>query len=397
MGTAVPPVCHQTNLQPAFGGGEVYTRAFTRALLARGVEVRLYVQRDSPYWADFRPEGAAAFRLIPVRGPEDIPGHLPDTPAWVVTQGPLSEPVLRQLAERHVLTGFCHMPLFDRGGEGFRPYHRVYGVSRYVLDTLASRGITQAYPEPLYPAVELQSRGGVPGDIRATSPYAWDRRKFRDRLLGWLSPLVAGLTPWRRAQIYQQVRPSLTLGVVSLLGPIKQFPLLFEYLAPILAEVPEVRLEVFGRGGYASVRDIRRALAPLAGRVRFWGHQQAVADIYPLLDYLLAGLPEKEALGLNVLEAAACGTPVLAPRAPPFTETVADGRTGWLYDDPRSDGGADFRRCLAHIRQTPRLDPLAAPDHLARFAFPAFVARLEGVVADAWNLILAARSREDLT
>ena len=97
----------------------------------------------------------------------------------------------------------------------------------------------------------------------------------------------------------------------------------------------------------------------------------------------MSGLPEKEALGLNILEAQALGTPVLAVDAPPFTETVADGRTGYLYRDPREDGGADFSRVLERALADPRPDPRAAPDHLARFSRQAFNARVTMLIADA--------------
>ncbi|MBV5277207.1 glycosyltransferase, partial [bacterium] len=75
----------------------------------------------------------------------------------------------------------------------------------------------------------------------------------------------------------------------------------------------------------------RRALRPLGDRCRFWGQQNDVRAVYAQLDALLTGLPEKEALGLNVIEAQACRLPVLAVDAPPFDETVADGITGWRY------------------------------------------------------------------
>ena len=96
---------------------------------------------------------------------------------------------------------------------------------------------------------------------------------------------------------------------------------------------------------------------------------------------MLTGLPEKEALGLNIIEAQACGTPVLAPNAPPFTETVVDGDTGFFYCDPRNDGGLDFDRLLAKLKLLPQVpDPRLAVDHLAKFSFDAFVARLQPVV-----------------
>jgi glycosyltransferase involved in cell wall biosynthesis len=168
----------------------------------------------------------------------------------------------------------------------------------------------------------------------------------------------------------------LTLGIVSRLTPIKQFPLLFSLLAPILRKYPAVHLEIFGSGGYASVRDLRRALRPVVGQVRFWGHQHDVRAVYHQLDYLMTGLPEKEALGLNVIEAQACGTPILAVNAPPFVETVLHERTGFLYADPRADQGKDFGRLLERLLTAPHPNPLDHPEHLQRFSADAYRARL---------------------
>jgi glycosyltransferase involved in cell wall biosynthesis len=201
---------------------------------------------------------------------------------------------------------------------------------------------------------------------------------LRDILLGRFEALVgtrgAG-TPFAKA-------PGLTLGLVSLISPIKQFPALFALLAPVLAPRNEVRLEIFGNGGYAQVRDLRRALAPLGPRARFWGYQENVAAVYPQLDYLMTGLPEKEALGLNAIEAQACGTPVLAPDALPFTETVVDGMSGFRYRDPRQDGGRHFAQILdAILTGRPRPDPrIAAAEHLQQFSHAALVARARGMI-----------------
>jgi glycosyltransferase involved in cell wall biosynthesis len=271
------------------------------------------------------------------------------------------------------------MPVQGRDPAAFADHDRIYAVSGWVRDGLKAAELP-AWDEPLYGVADLAARPGGP-EILRSSRYDWDRRKGRDRLLGWLEPLAEALRPHPAFER----RPGLTLGIVSRLTPIKQFPLLFSHLAPVLARHPQVHLEIFGSGGYASVRDLDRALAVLpAGQVRFWGQQGNVADIYPQLDYLLSGLPEKEALGLNIIEAQACGTPVIAVNAPPFTETVVNDLTGFLYRDPRQDAGGDFGRLLDELlagRAKPR--PELAGSHLARFSFEAFVERLRPVVADA--------------
>jgi glycosyltransferase involved in cell wall biosynthesis len=130
------------------------------------------------------------------------------------------------------------------------------------------------------------------------------------------------------------------------------------------------------------VRDLRASLVPMRAQARFWGHQSNVAAVYPQLDYVLSGLPEKEALGLNLIEAQYCGTPVLAVRAAPFTETVIDGKSGFFFADPREDGGLSFGQLLQRLQGgEPRPDPRLASAHLARFSFAAFRERVARALA----------------
>ena len=332
---------YQINMQTEFGGGEVYTRLFSRVLLELGHKVVLLVNPDAGFWDALLPR---TVELLRVSGNAAILDAMPRAKTLVVTQTPLDAAAAATLARQQVLCGFVHMPLYERNPPGFAHYHLLFAVSQHVLDSMRARGYANAYAQPLYGVADLE-RPASAGGIVARSEYAWDRRKLRDRLLGWTEPV------WRmgrRAGAFAR-KPGLTLGIVSRLTPIKQFPLMFGILAPQIAEHPLVNLEIFGSGGYASVRDLRASLAPMLAQTRFWGRQQNVAAIYPKLDFVLSGLPEKEALGLNLIEAQYCGTPVLAVRAPPFTETVVDNETGFLFADPRSDGGADFERILDRL------------------------------------------------
>jgi glycosyltransferase involved in cell wall biosynthesis len=358
---------HQVNLQTLVGGGELYTRALTRALLDAGAGVRLYVRRDNAFWDTL--EGSRA-EIVRVADAHEISQRLPAARSLVLAQTLLPPDCAARLGATHYLTCFAHMPLHGRSAAPYRAYRSVLTVSQYCLDLLRAGGVAQAYPEPLYGTYDLDRP--VAARITARSRYAWDRRKVRDRMMGWAEPLGA---LFEKERVYEK-RAGLTLGIVSLLVPIKQFPALFSVLAPIIARHPLVWLEVFGSGGYAQVRDIRAALAPIAERVRWWGYQPSVQAVYPHLDYLMTGLPEKEALGLNAIEAQACGLPVLAPNAPPFTETVQHGTTGFLYQDPRRDGGAEFARLLdSLIHSTARPAPQLAGAHLAKFSYEALVGR----------------------
>lgn len=368
---AWPPVL-QVNLQRGFGGGEVFTAAFTAALERLGIETALFVDPRSEAWSALP---GTKSPLKPLKRPEDLPGILRGRPpSRLVFQTLVPAAVVGELrAQGHTAIAFAHMPLYGRDPRPLVPYDLVVAVSRHVIASLSAAGIERVYPEPLYGVAQLERRGTGGGPLRARSRYDWDQHKFRDRALGILEPL------WRRflpERIFVR-RPGLTLGIVSRITPIKQFPLLFDHLATVLARYPGVQLEIFGSGGYASVRDLTRALRPIRDRVRFWGHQRDVRAAYLGIDFLLTGLPEKEALGLNIIEAQACGIPVLAPDAPPFDETVAHGVTGLRYRDPRQDDGADFGSTLELVLGGGfRFNKELAKAHLARFSVEAFVGRV---------------------
>jgi glycosyltransferase involved in cell wall biosynthesis len=384
--SAVPErTVYQVNLQSEFGGGEVYTRFFSLALIEFGYRVVLFASRKAEFWESLLPPGV---ELVRVDGAGEIPHRLPQEPSLVVTQTALDADAARAVAARHRLCGFVHMPLYERDPAGLRHYHFLLAVSAYVLESVKSRGYAQVFGEPMYGVADPR-RGAPGGAILRRSEYDWDQRKLRDRLLGWTEPL------WRvaRPKTRFEKRPGLSLGIVSRLTPIKRFPLMLGLLAPVIARHPKLNLEIFGSGGYASVRDLRASLAPIAKQVRFWGHQPDVAAVYAQLDYVMSGLPEKEALGLNLIEAQYCGTPVLAVQAPPFTETVIDGQSGFFFADPREDEGASFGQLLARLQgAAARPDPRLAAGHLERFSFAAFRDRVERALDAAVASTPAART-----
>lgn len=373
----------QINLQTHFGGGEVYTAFLCRALDQLGVATTLYAHPAAQFWE--RLTLPASTCLVRIAHIDALPTALPQHAVWLLGHGALPPVVLNKRHPDWLCTAIAHMPLQGRNPRSFDGHDMVFPVSGWVREGLIAAG-APTWHEPLYGVADLDRLQAVSATaaIHRESRYDWDKRKVRDRALGVLTTLLQPF--WTRPAFIK--RPGLTLGIVSRLTPIKQFPLLFSYLVPVLVRYPNINLEIFGSGGYASVRDLAHALRPLAGRVRFWGQQSDVRSVYAQLDYLLSGLPEKEALGLNIIEAQACDLPVLAVKAPPFTETVIDGVTGFLYRDPREDQGVDFAHALDHLlslKQPLRPAQVSAADeaneHLARFSLDAFTERLRPVVA----------------
>jgi glycosyltransferase involved in cell wall biosynthesis len=374
---------YQVNLWEGFGGSEVYTRFLSIALQSLGYRSVVFVCAKARHWDDLDFGDAQLVRLDKA---EDIFEHLPRRDALIITNFPLGGAPGDRLKREHCVITFAHQPLYQKD---LRPYGgsaMVVANSWHVLKSVVWAGLP-CYRQPLYGVADIDrlKQCPAPETIVAASAYNWDRRKFRDLVYSWGEPVVRPVRScWSAPRRYVK-RKGLSIGIVSRIVTIKQFPRLFESLAPVIARHPNVWIEIFGSGGFASVRDIKRSLEPIRDRVRFWGQQKDVRPVYAGLDFLLAGLPEREGMGRNVIEAQLCGTPVLAVDAPPFSETVVHGKTGYLFADPRDDNGEDFGRLLSRILESgTKPNPFEAPAALRRFTQPTFnssVERLLEVIA----------------
>ncbi|MDO6543156.1 glycosyltransferase family 4 protein [Photobacterium sanguinicancri] len=368
----------QLNLQQHFGGGEVYTHFLCQGLDALNIGYTLLTHPKADYWHKLSFGNTKIQPITP-----DLDGvitALGDVPAVLLTHGGIDKKWRKQLKGKgHRLIAIAHMPLYGRDPSSYDGYDGVIGVSRYVIESLKDAKVENIYPEPWYGVASLSRHIEEDAPILQASCYDWDLRKGRDRILSWLEPVYEQFRP----KVQWQKQDGLSIGIVSRITPIKQFPLMFEHIAQALSEVPNLNIEIFGSGGYASVRDLRKALGPLGDRVRFWGFQKNVEGIYSQLDFLIAGLPEKEALGLNVIEAQHCNLPVLAVKASPFVETVVDGKTGFLFEDPRNDNGADLKAILTDIQNglRPMPQPQQHKAHLDEFSLPVFTQRVEKAVS----------------
>ena len=105
------------------------------------------------------------------------------------------------------------------------------------------------------------------------------------------------------------------------------------------AAVPDATLEIAGAGDYRPALERLAASLDLGARARFLG-RISEKDKVSLLrrSWALAFASPKEGWGITNLEAAACGTPVVASSSPGIRESVRDGETGFLV--PHGDTAA---------------------------------------------------------
>jgi glycosyltransferase involved in cell wall biosynthesis len=181
-------------------------------------------------------------------------------------------------------------------------------------------------------------------------------------------PPPAGITPEGETEQVPGVDGGFFLTVSRLL-PYKNI----DAVVAAFAELPDERLVLVGRG--PSAESLRRIAPP---NVKLLG---AVTDaqlrwLYATCAALVAA--SYEDFGLTPLEAATFGKPSAALRWGGFLDTIADGRTGILFERPES---AEIAGAIRRVRSVEwRGD--AIQRHATSFSEGRFVERLRAIVAD---------------
>jgi glycosyltransferase involved in cell wall biosynthesis len=150
--------------------------------------------------------------------------------------------------------------------------------------------------------------------------------------------------------------------MVAAMRPEKAHDVLLEAVA-MLGPERRVRLVLAGDGPQRTALARMAEEAGIRSRVDFLGVRRDVARLLHASDVMV--LPSRavvETLPLSVLEAMACGVPVVASRVGSVPEVVEDGRTGWLVEPGNPvalaqaiaatlDGGVITRRVVDAARR----------------------------------------------
>lgn len=129
------------------------------------------------------------------------------------------------------------------------------------------------------------------------------------------------------------------LLTVSRLAPEKNV----EFLKDVLQKLPEASLTIVGDGPHRPVLEKHFAGLP----VRFVGYLQneELAEAYASSDAFVYA-SETETMGNVILEAMACGLPVIAPRAGGIPSLVRHEQSGLLFEPGDAAAAADFVRTI---------------------------------------------------
>lgn len=154
-----------------------------------------------------------------------------------------------------------------------------------------------------------------------------------------------------------------------------------ETILRALVLLPDCTLTVAGDGADRTRLEALGASLGVSPRVTFLGgvERTAMPDLMRSHHALVASSYASETFGIGLVEAQACGLPVIASRFGGFVEVVSEGVTGLLY--PARDHGA-LAAAVTQLSADPALRQrmaAAAPGWAAQFTWAAVTDRIEAV------------------
>jgi len=124
---------------------------------------------------------------------------------------------------------------------------------------------------------------------------------------------------------------AVVVGMVGRFGPFKGHTPLLEAFKSLSVEFSDLHLLIVGGGGPKEEEIRQKAKEMENERIHFTGFQSDPVSFYQAMDFLI--VPSfNEGLSNAVLEAMACGVPVLANAASGQAEVISSGKDGMVID-----------------------------------------------------------------
>lgn len=375
------------------GGMNVYVRELAGSLARAGLDTTVFTRR----WCDGLPdvsEPEPGFRVVHIDAgahdlaKEDLPGVVEQFASGVADH-----------LDGGDLPGVLHANYWLSGLAGHRLKHELGLPLVCTFHTLARVKATAGDDEPVHrDRAEAEVIGCADRLLASCSAEAeqlvglYGATPSRIEIVppgvdhAFFSPgFVLGDRAGARAAIGLDGRP--TLLFVGRIQPLKRVDLAVAALAEMTRTDAQLVI-VGGPSGAGGDEELARvrALAERLGvaeRVRFVPPQphHLLSSWYRAADVVV--VPSRsESFGLVALEAAACGTPVVAAAVGGLTSIVDDGRTGILVDGAEPTTWAGHLDHLLDHPATAAAMSTAAARRARHYSWPAAAARLRRLYAD---------------
>nr|AMA19990.1 glycosyl transferase group 1 [Bacillus sp. N16-5] len=112
----------------------------------------------------------------------------------------------------------------------------------------------------------------------------------------------------------------------------KNQQLLIRMMASLSSRAPKVKLLLAGPGDMTSCKELATRLG-VQHHISFMGLRDDIKEIIPACD-MAVGSSLREGLPVNIMEAMACGLPVIATKNRGHSELITSGENGWILKEP---------------------------------------------------------------
>lgn len=160
---------------------------------------------------------------------------------------------------------------------------------------------------------------------------------------------VAARNNWRKQIGIPADAP--TVGIVAALRAEKNHILFVSSAAQVLSSIPDAHFVIAGDGPERPAIEQHIANLGISDRVHLVGSTSDIPGVLSAVD-LFALTSQNEASPVSILEAMSCGRPVVAPNVGSISESVLEGKTGFLV--PEGDLAASAARWI-EILENPTL------------------------------------------
>lgn len=375
------------------GGMNVYVRSLASSLARAGVACDVFTRADHPALSTVV-EVEPGFRVV----------HIDAGP-----RGTLAKRALPQLVDELAAAARRHI---TDAGDGYDVLHANYWISGQVGHRL-KHDLDLPLVATFHTLARVKAEAGVDDDPAERARVEGEVVRCADLMVAATDDecrtLVADYAaepdrvevippgvdhaiffPGDRAAARRRLRLPAARPVLLFVGriqPLKGADLAVRALASLTD--PRAELVVVGgpsgpdgAGEVTRLHDLAEELG-VAGRVRWFEPQPhaALADYYRAADVCL--VPSRsESFGLVALEAAACGTPVVASNVGGLRSLVDHGHTGFLVDGREAaDYAAHVERLLADPAFAEELG-ISAAARSGRYTWSITAARLRRLYAD---------------
>ena len=192
---------------------------------------------------------------------------------------------------------------------------------------------------PFVPASYVYVAEQVAAKVYRNTPMAVVSESTRQELIGLGFPagnivIVPNAVNDRIYTPSNGLAPSQPL--VGHLGRLKKYKSVDHLLRAfqiVLKGIPQVRLKIIGDGDFRPELERLAAELDIRDHVEFTGYLNQAEKVRQLHQMTVAvNCSAKEGWGLTVIEANACGVPVVASDVPGLRDSVVDEKTGLLYE-----------------------------------------------------------------